>query len=253
MTDKQQVVLEEDLASGPESPEAPRVLVICAHPDDAEFVCGGTVARWAAEGHDITFCLVTNGDKGSDDPTMTHARMQEIRRAEQARSAEILGVRNVIWMGREDGIVVANLELRRELVRVMRQVRPDIVICGDPTVYWQGNEYINHPDHRAVAEAALAALFPAAGNRLYFPELLEEGLEPYKITQVYISSPGVADTWIDITDFMDVKIDALRAHASQMGDWDPDGPIREWNTLDGEKHDPPVPYAEDFRYFKTSG
>ncbi len=253
MTDKQQVVLDEDLAPGPESPEAPRVLVICAHPDDAEFVCGGTVARWAAEGHEVTFCLVTNGDKGSDDPAMTHARMQEIRRAEQARSAEILGVREVIWMGREDGVVVADLDLRRDLVRVMRQVRPDIVICGDPSVYWQGNEYINHPDHRAVAEAAMAALFPAAGNRLYFPELLEEGLEPYKITQIYVASPGQADTWIDITDFMEVKIDALRAHASQMGDWDPDGPIREWNAKDGAQHDPPVAYAEDFRYFKTSG
>jgi len=253
MTDKQQVVANEEPTSGPESPQAQRILTIFPHPDDAEFTCGGTVARWAAEGREITFCIVTNGDRGSDDPAMTPALLAETRRREQLESARILGVQDVIFMGRQDGVVVPDLGLRRDLTRILRQVRPDIVVAGDPTSYWFGNEYINHPDHRAVAEAALAALFPSAGNRLYFPELLVEGLVPHKIKQVYITSPVDADTWIDISDFIDRKIEALRAHASQMGDWDPDEEIRKWNSGDGKRHDPPVEYAEDFRYFKIEG
>lgn len=253
MTDKQQVMPDEMPTAGPESPEAARVLAIFPHPDDAEFSCGGTVARWAAEGREITFCVVTNGDRGSDDPAMTPALLAETRRCEQIEAARILGVKDVIFMGRQDGTIVPDLDLRRDLTRVLRQVRPDAVITGDPSRYWSGNEYINHPDHRAVAEAALAAIFPSAGNRLYFPELLVEGLEPHKIKQVYISSPADADTFIDISDFMGRKIEALRAHACQMGDWDPDEPVREWNAADGKRHDPPVAYAEDFRYFQISG
>jgi LmbE family N-acetylglucosaminyl deacetylase len=253
MTDKQQVVADDVRTPGPESPQAQRVLVIFPHPDDAEFSCGGTVARWAAEGCQVTLCIVTNGDRGSDDPAMTPSLLAETRRVEQLEAANILGIEDVIFMGRQDGTIVPDLDLRRDLTRVLRRVKPDIVITGDPTSYWYGNEYINHPDHRAVAEAALAAIFPSAGNRLYFPELLIEGLEPHKITQVYIASPVTADTWIDISDYMDRKIEALRAHASQMGDWDPDEPVREWNAGDGQRHDPPVAYAEDFRYFQISG
>lgn len=253
MTDRDQEVDEGSAESGPESPEAKRVLGIFAHPDDAEFSCGGTIARWSSEGHEITLCIVTDGDSGSDDPAMTPALLTEIRVVEQRDAAAILGIHKIIYLHRKDGSVVPDLHLRRDLTRVLRQVRPDIVIAGDPGVFLVGNEYINHPDHRAVAEAALAAIFPSSGNRLYFPELLAEGLEPHKITEVYISNPAVADTWIDITAFMPTKIEALRAHKSQMGDWDPDGPIREWNAADGKHHDPPVEYAEDYRYMKISG
>jgi LmbE family N-acetylglucosaminyl deacetylase len=236
-----------------ESPEGTKVLFVFSHPDDAEFTCGGTIARWSAEGKEITLCIVTDGSRGSDDPEMTPERLVEIRLREQEAANDILGIVEVIYLGRQDGIVVPDLELRLDLVRVFRRVRPDVVVTGDPSVYYVGNEYINHPDHRAVATAALEALFPAAGNRLYFPQLLDEGLEPHKIYEVYISNPAEPDVFVDITDFMDRKIASLRLHSSQMGDWDPDEPIREWNARDGEKRAPPVKYAEDYRYFKISG
>lgn len=253
MSDRDQVVIDESTEPGPESPALKRVLTIFAHPDDPDFSCGGTMARWAREGHEVTYCLVTSGDKGSDDPEMTGERLVEIREREQRAAAAITGVREVIYLRRPDGMVVHDLELRRDLVRVLRTVRPHVVVCGDPSVRWYGQEYINHPDHRAVAEAALAAVFPASGNRLYLPELLAEGLEPHSVSEVYLSGPAEPDTWIDITETIGTKVDALRAHASQMGDWDPDEPIREWGRRDGEKHTPPVEYAEDFRYFKLGG
>ena len=124
-------------------------------------------------------------------------------------------------LNRPDGMVVPDLELRRDLVRVIREFRADVVVCQDPTNWFFGNEYINHPDHRAVATASVEAIFPAAGNRNYFPELLAEGLEPIKIKEVYISTASQADVWVDITEVMDRKIEALRQHKSQMGDWDP--------------------------------
>lgn len=253
MSDAAQAAEPAPIEPGPESPAAKRVLAIFAHPDDPEFTFAGTAARWASEGHEITYCIVTDGSGGSDDPAVTPEQLAATREAEQREACRILGVKDVIFMGRQDGTVVPDLDLRRDLVRIMRHVKPNIVVCGDPTVYWMGQEYINHPDHRAVAEAVLGAAFPAAGNRNYFPELLRDGLEPFKIKEIYLGSPKEPDTWIDITDFMDKKIEALRAHKSQLGDWDPDKEIREWAAADGQKHDPPVAYAEDFRYFKIEG
>jgi LmbE family N-acetylglucosaminyl deacetylase len=227
-----------------------RVAVMMAHPDDPDFSCAGTCAKWAAEGHHITYVLITNGDKGSDDRTISSEQLVEIREAEQREAARILGVQDCVFMRQPDGMLVPNLELRRELVRVIRRLKPDVIICGDPTTWFVGSEYINHPDHRAGAQAVLEAVFPAARNHRVFPELLEEGLEPHRVEEIYVSGSPTSDVFIDITPYMDLKIQALRAHVSQMGDWDPDGPIREWNAEDGKKANPPVQYAEDFRYFK---
>lgn len=226
-----------------------RVAAIMAHPDDAEFICGGTVARWTAEGHHITFVVITNGDKGSDVRELPGHELARIREEEQRAAAAILGVRDVVFMRREDGVLVPDLDLRRELVRVIRQLKPDVVICQDPTSWFVAREYINHPDHRAAGQAVLEALFPAARNHRMFPELLAEGLEPHRVDEVYVAGSTSSDTWIDITAYIDLKIAALRAHVSQMGDWDPDGPVRDWNREDGKRHEPPVDYAEDFRYF----
>jgi LmbE family N-acetylglucosaminyl deacetylase len=159
----------------------------------------------------------------------------------------------MVNLDRPDGMIVPDLALRRDLVRVIRQFKAEVIVCQDPTVYFYGNQYINHPDHRAVATAAIEALFPAAGNRNYFPELLEEGLEPIKIQEVYISNSREADVWVDITSTMDRKIEALRQHKSQMGDWDPGPTLRKWAGEDGKKRTPPVDYAEDFRYMKIEG
>ncbi|MGD9712509.1 MAG: PIG-L deacetylase family protein [Thermomicrobiales bacterium] len=253
MSEIEHLSMEEGNVPGEESPVSKRVLVIFPHPDDADFSCGGTMARWAREGNEITLCLVTDGASGSDDPAWTPARLAETRETEQREAARILGIADVIFLRQRDGTIVHDMTLRRELTRVMRRVRPHILICGDPSVFWHGNEYINHPDHRATADAVLAAAFPASGNRLYFPELLVEGLEPWKIKEIYVASPSTADTWIDITETIDLKIAALKAHASQMGDWDPTEMIQEWAAADGAKHDPPVKYAEDFRHFTISG
>lgn len=226
-----------------------RVAAIMAHPDDPDFIFGGTAAKWAAEGHHITFVLITNGDKGSDRRDLPSHELVATREQEQRAAAAILGVHEVIFMRREDGILVPDLDLRRDLVRLIRQIKPDVVVCQDPTSWFVAKEYINHPDHRAAGQAVLEALFPAARNHRFFPELLAEGLEPHRVNEVYVAGSAESDTWIDISDYMDTKIAALRAHVSQMGDWDPDGPVREWNGEDGKRHLPPVDYAEDFRYF----
>jgi len=233
------------------SPIAPRrVAVFMAHPDDPDFSCAGTCARWAADGHHITYVIITNGDKGSDDRELPGAQLAKIRETEQRAAADILGVKDVVFMRQPDGILVPNLELRREIVRMIRRLKPDILICQDPMTWFVGREYINHPDHRASGQVVLEALFPASRNHRMFPELLEEGLEPHRVEEVYVATSKESDTFIDITAFMDIKIQALRAHVSQMGDWDPDEPVRNWNREDGKRAEPPVEYAEDFRYFK---
>ena len=153
-------------------------------------------------------------------------------------------------MRQPDGMVVPNLELRREIVRMIRRLKPDILICQDPMTWFVGREYINHPDHRASGQVVLEALFPASRNHRMFPDLLEEGFEPHRVEEVYVANSSQSDVFIDVTAFMDLKIQALRAHVSQMGDWDPDEPVRKWNREDGKRADPPVEYAEDYRYFK---
>jgi LmbE family N-acetylglucosaminyl deacetylase len=228
-----------------------RVAAIFAHPDDAEFVCAGTVAKWAAEGAHITYVLMTSGDKGSDDPAMTPDQLVPLREGEQRAACDVLGVKDVIFLRHPDAMLQNTLELRKELVRVIRTIKPDAVITFDPTVRYVGNEYINHPDHRVTGDVTLDAIYPAARDRLTFHELLtEEGLEPHKVTEVYLSGMDKADTWIDITDYFELKIEALRKHASQInveevGEW-----VREWATEAATNLNPGGKYAEGFRYFK---
>jgi LmbE family N-acetylglucosaminyl deacetylase len=243
----------EDVVEPREFPLGKRVLLIFAHPDDMEFSCAGTVARWSDEGCEVQLCVVTDGSSGSDDPEMTPEKLAQTRKNEQLAANEILGIGSVVYLDRPDGMVVPDLALRRDLVRVIRKFRAEVIVCQDPSVYFYGNQYINHPDHRAVATAAIDALFPAAGNRNYFPELLEEGLEPIKIKEVYITNSREPDVWVDITETIDRKIEALRQHASQMGDWDPGTHLKQWAAEDGKKRTPPVAYAEDFRYMKIEG
>ena len=146
-------------------------MAIVAHPDDIEFSCAGTLARWAKAGTRISYVLCTSGDVGIDEPGMTRARASEIREAEQRLAADIAGAAEVIFLREPDGMLVATLELRKKIVREIRRFQPEVVICGDPTIVWAGNDYINHPDHRAAATAALDAVFPAAGQPNLFEEL----------------------------------------------------------------------------------
>lgn len=233
-----------------------RVMVSMAHPDDAEFICAGSVARWAAEGQEIIYVLGTSGDKGSDDLEMTGAQLMETREAEQRKACEVLGVKEVVFLRMPDAELAPDLAMRKTLTRVIRQYKPDAVICQDPTSRWEGSFYIQHPDHIAMGEATLAALFPSARDRLTFPELLAEGLEPHKVTEVYIaSSEEKCDVFIDIGPHLEQKFAALDAHRSQMGDWDFRTMLTRWGrdvaALARMRSFPgadEIEYAEAFKY-----
>ena len=235
----------DELLPGPK-----RIAVMMAHPDDAEFVCAGAVARWASEGHHITYVLLTSGDKGSDDPAVTPEQLVATREAEQREACALLGVESVVFLRHPDALLVPDLALRRELVGVIRRLRPDVVVCQDPTVRWVDQSYLNHPDHRAAGEATLDAVYPAARDRMTFPELLAEGLEPHKVLEVYLAGAKDPDVWIDITACMDIKLAALRAHASQLGDWDPEEMLRTWAREDAARNPDGGECSESFKYFK---
>ena len=192
-----------------------RILTLFAHPDDAETMAGGTLLKWAAEGHEITLCLITDGDKGTADPDDTPAAVVARRRVEQSRAAARLGA-GIVTLGYEDGMLQPTLELRRDLVRVLRRVRPNVVVAGDPTVWFRHRTYINHPDHRAAAQAAVEALYPAVKKHGIFPELLAEGLEPHVVEEIWLGPTEGADTWVDISGVFDEKIALICEHASQF-------------------------------------
>jgi LmbE family N-acetylglucosaminyl deacetylase len=225
------------------SPES--AMAIVAHPDDIEYSCAGTLARWARSGARISYVLCTSGDVGIDEPGMTRAQAAAIREAEQLEAAKIVGASEVIFLREPDGMLLPTLDLRKKLVREIRRFRPEVVVCGDPTIVLAGADYINHPDHRAAATAALDATFPAAGQPNLFEELAQEGLTAHKPRKVYIITWDGADIYVNIEETIDQKIQALRAHKSQMRDWDPEKMIREWASDYGKGKE--MAYAEGFR------
>ena len=223
-----------------------KILCIAAHPDDNEFTVAGSVAKWTSEGREVTFCLVTTGGAGTNEHTPSSEGLIPIRERESREAARILGVKDVVFLGYQDGIVEPTIGLRRDPTRVIRRHRPDVVVCGDPTKRWYGNEYLNHPDHRAVASAALDAVFPSAETRAIFPELLTEGLDAHKVKEVWITGAMPPDAWIDIGDTLETKCASLKAHVSQVGpgEW-VDDLLRGWAARDGKRAG--VKYAEAFR------
>lgn len=213
-----------------------RAMFIYAHADDIEFGVAGTAALWASQGSQIVYVLCTDSSIGSHDPNMTRPQLAAIREAEQRASAAVVGVQACVFLGYPDGQLEPSLTLRRDLVRVIRRYRPNVVVCGDPTVVFASETRINHPDHRAAAQAALDAVFPSADSPLLFPELMEEGLHPHKVNYVYISYPaGEANYYVDISRTLELKIEALRQHKSQMKDWDPAPRLQEWSAMVGRK------------------
>jgi LmbE family N-acetylglucosaminyl deacetylase len=192
-----------------------RILTIFAHPDDAETMAGGTLLKWAREGHAITLCLITDGDKGTADPNDTREAVIARRQEEQARAAARLGA-TVITLGYEDGVLQPSIGLRRDLVRVMRKIRPDVVVANDPTMWFRHGVYINHPDHRAAGQAAIEALYPAVKKPGIFPELLAEGYQPHVVSDVWLGPTPEPNTWIDISDVFDEKIALICEHTSQF-------------------------------------
>ncbi len=197
--------------------QAERVLVVVAHPDDPEFMAGGTIALWSAAGAEVCYCIVTDGSKGTADRARTADQVAALRRAEQEAAAAELGVRRLVFLNFSDGTVFPALDLRIAIAREIRRWRPEILLTHDPQRYYF-DDYIQHPDHRAVGEAALHAVFPTARDYLSAPQLLAEGLEPHKVQRVLLAGAVEPTLWVDIGDTLDHKIAALRCHASQIGE-----------------------------------
>ena len=233
--------MPRDRLPAPES-----VLVVAAHPDDIEFGAGGTVARWIGEGARVDYLLFTRGDKGSKDVSVAPHDLAGLREQEQRSAAGELAVSSVEFLDERDGEVEVALRLRERVTHAIRRRRPEVVMTHDPTVLFVNNEWVNHPDHRAVGEVVVDAVFPAARDRLSFPEHLDEGLEPWKVAELYLWSTNEANQLVDIGDSLDLKVRALAHHASQFDDF---GEIERWIRLRAEELGAQVGYpaAEAFR------
>ncbi len=228
-----------------------RVMAIFAHPDDIEFGCAGTLARWIQEGATVCCVLVTSGDVGIAKPEITRDDATAIREAEQRAAAEVLGVQELVFLREPDGMVENTLTLRKRLVQEIRRFRPEVVVCGDPTAWFVDASYVNHPDHRAVAAAAIEAVFPAAGQPHFYEELAASGLLAHKVRKIYVDGFGTGDTYVNISATIDLKIAALRKHVSQMGEWDPEPMLRKWSAEAAKGKE--MEYAEGFRVITLVG
>ncbi len=200
----------------PEPAKLERVMVISAHPDDPEFGFGGTVAKLSSEGVEVTYVICTDGSQGGEDPAVPDAELTRTRYAEQRAAAEVLGVKDVVFLGYRDGHLEPNLELRMALSREIRRVKPDAVFTHNPQRNLGIGIGASHPDHLAVGQAAFAAVYPDARNPRAFRELLSEGLEAHKVKEVWIGFGAESDHHVDVTDFVERKFEALRCHASQF-------------------------------------
>jgi LmbE family N-acetylglucosaminyl deacetylase len=206
-------------------PVPERILIVTAHPDDVDFGAAGSVAAWTAAGAHVTYCVVTDGDAGGFDPSVPRSEIPAIRRAEQTAAAAEVGVKHLIWLGHPDGRVEATLQLRRDLARVIRLVRPQRVVCPSPERLWD-RLFASHPDHLATGEATMCAVYPDARNPFAFPELAAEGLEPHTVEEVWVMAAPVINVYVDVTDTFPAKMAALRAHVSQ--ETDREGRLEEW-------------------------
>ena len=224
-----------------------RALAVYAHPDDPEISAGGTLASWADAGCHVELLITTRGEKGTSDPNADLDALVALRREETAAAAAVLGVAEVRYLDYPDGDLVDDAELRGAIVRHVREVRPEIVLCPDPTAVFFAGSYYNHRDHRVTGWATLDAIAPAAGNPHYFPEHLQAGLSVHQVRAVYLTGTLAPDTWVDIGSTLERKLDALFCHASQLvetGDW-----FREFLRTSAEEagRAAGVHYAESFR------
>jgi LmbE family N-acetylglucosaminyl deacetylase len=240
--------LEEVQHDGP----GQHIMVVTAHPDDAEYMIAGSVVRWVREGRQVTYVICTNGDKGSSNPDFAPEQLAKVRRKEQQAACAVLGVGEVVFLGYADGLLQNTLEFRRDIVRQIRRLRPDAVVCQDPTKRWYGRTYLNHPDHRAAGDATLDAVFPSARDYHFSSEFIKEGLLPHKVRHIYIS-PGFEedDVWFDITDTIEQKIAALYEHKTQMNETEQTQAAEfvRWvgRYMAGDRG---IKYAEAFKYLR---
>ena len=224
-----------------------RGMVVVAHADDAEWGCSGTVAKFCAEGWEMVYVLCTDGSKGIDDPEISADELIRIRMEEQTNAGKVLGLHDVVFLGYEDAMLQPSLDLRRDIAKQIRRYRPNLIICQNPVRDLVGRGYLGHPDHFAAGEATLAAVYPTARDRLTFPELLEEGLEPHKVPELWIMDRQNADQYVDVTDYIETAVNALRAHASQVDRDDADRYLKGWRSEIGAEVG--FQYAEAFKRF----
>lgn len=223
-----------------------RILVISAHPDDVDFGCAGTLAKFALEGAEIFYTICTSGEKGSDHPQLSNLELALLREKEQRAAAKVIGVKEVIFLRKPDGELQYSLEFRGELVRLIRQCRPHILFTHDPANRLFDNQYIFHADHRVVGELAFDAAYPAALNRNFFPAQLREGLSPHAISEIYFFATAQPNIWIDISSTLKLKIKALRCHRSQIKNPEKmEKFVRSWFGAWGKEKN--FAYAERFR------
>lgn len=242
----QSVVMEQEY-----TPQT--AMSVHAHPDDQEFSVGGTLAKWARTGCQIISVVITSGDSGSNDPTKGadyKLELARLRESEQLAANHVLGASQTVFLRYPDGELEPTIGLRKELTKLIRQHKPDVVLTGNPEAWFYGNEYVNHPDHRAAAQAACEAVFPSAGSRLIFADLLEAGYEPHNVKRLYIHGVEHPDTWVDITETLDIKIEALGKHISQINPEEVGKWIRDWAKEDAKDKD--FEYAESYRVMKIS-
>ena len=207
-----------------------RILVVTAHPDDVDFGAAGSVAVWTHSGVEVAYCVVTDGDAGGSDLSVSRTEMAELRRDEQRKAAAMVGVTQVHFLGFPDGRLEPSLELRRAIAAVIRRFRPDRVVTQSPERNW-ARIFASHPDHLAAGEAAICAVYPDARNPFAFPDLLDEGLEPHVVPELWLMASERADRAVDVTAFFDAKLAALCSHVSQVGDGEQlDQMLRSWMT-----------------------
>lgn len=235
-----------ECTEGWDSPK--EILIILAHPDDPEFFMGATITRWVNAGHRVRYVLLTKGDKGAKDETLSADQVAEIRVVEQADAARSLGVLSVDYLGYEDGYLIPDLEMRKKVVRAIRKYQPHILVTCDPTNLFPSPQYINHPDHRNAGQVVIDAVFPAAGNVFFFPELVKEGDLPHEVEEVWMSLTGQPDVKLDVTDFFEDRILALKYHASQIGE--PDAFEKRMRERVGNTENGSFKYEEQFRVIK---
>jgi LmbE family N-acetylglucosaminyl deacetylase len=225
--------------------EIRRGMMVVAHPDDIEFGSAGTAARWVSEGKTVAYVVVTDGSRGSSDPDETPERLSEMRKAEQREAARIAGVQNVEFLDFPDGILESTLELRKAITACIRRHKPDVVIAQSPNRDLSMGIFVQHPDHLAAGEATLAAIYPSSRDRMAFPDLLNHGLEPHNVREVWISGTGTPDYFVDITTTIETKLSALKAHQSQITPERVEEFIRERAKQLGQQQG--MEYAEGFR------
>jgi LmbE family N-acetylglucosaminyl deacetylase len=224
------------------------VLAVFAHPDDAEISSGGTMAKWAAHGRDVHLLVLTNGDRGSEDIDCDRDELAQTRSEEQGKAAAVLGLRSVRILDNHDGDLQNTAEVRREIVRAIRELRPQVVLTADPTTWFIGNRFMNHPDHRTAGATAMDAIFPGAGIPSYFPDQIADGLMPWKVPVIRFAWTTEPNIFEDITGYLDTKLAALREHRSQVRK----GQLQyfeQWMPLDADEAGRlvGVQHAEQFR------